>query len=304
MLRRGIREAVASHREHGGMTVGSIREDARLRDRALEVLERDRGVLSRGTAGDVLAHLKHALRDSLPPSGAAGLEPRRRTPPSEGARARAWIAVGAALLAALFHDLLATLRGLWHEATDPRRSPLLPFEMQENALAKAFPPRPVERALTRVATIKRGRFRRRMLARLLALFGHGGALEGALGLAASGFQSARWTLTPSGQLVYTSRQDESTRLGISRLGLAERVLVALVWSSTRAVPRLLPALSPRLSQSGGLEERLLSHEVPAELAYSAYPAVSAANIETNAELRSILTAEPRPGAAERLLELV
>jgi hypothetical protein len=291
-LRRGSRPPWAFATLNDGLGVEAIRNDARIRERVLSLLERERSTLARLPPLEILRAARSALG-----LGSGGSVPTPAVAPPrepEDGLLRLFEVVPL-VLGMLLHDVRERLHGLWHD----RREPWL---VAPAGPAPALGSRAPQRAFTHLAVAKPGRFRRSALRRALGLVGVWS--EAGLARRAPGVHALRFVLLDDGRLLFTHQQDGSLTSRLAGLGRQARALLALVWSSTEGFPRaLLRHLFGNADDERWLEW-LRARELRAGFAYSAYPTLTARDVAVNAEIRALLGAEPSEARARRLLELV
>jgi hypothetical protein len=291
-LRRGSRRPWAFAAVNDELGVAAIRNDARVRERVLSLLERERPTLAGLRPLAILMAARRALGlgsgDAAPVTTVAG-----RREPEDGLLRL--LGVVPLVIGMLVQDVRERLLGLWLD----RGEPGLVASAEPASVSASRSP---QRAFTHLSVAKPGRFRRGALRRALGLTGS--LLAAGLGRRAPGVHALRFVLLDDGRLLFTHQHDGSLTSRLAGLGRQARALLALVWSSTEGFPRaLLRHLFGHADDERWLEW-LRARELRGGFVYSAYPTLTARDVAVNAEIRALLGAEPSEARARRLLELV
>jgi hypothetical protein len=304
-LKRHVVEHSTFYRANPHKRASRIRLEAEVREAIESFVDANRTALAALRPKEIYALIREHLRERGALAKLA--EPAAARPVSEPIKAvvlSQWstlLAIGA-LFPALFSLLLFKERTdeQWDPASQPRDRGTVPT-------LKELEDRIVQNQLSHVVELKPGPFRRFVLKTVLYaidLLAQRHFNQGALGGIAT-IHFARWIIVDDRFLLFFSNYDGSWENYLGDfIDLAADGLTG-IWSNTRLFPR-----TSLLVRDGARDEERFkawtrAHQVPSQVWYSAYPALTVKNTLVNAEIADGLVNLPADdGALERWLELL
>jgi hypothetical protein len=302
------REAAAFFCAYPALSVARVRADARLRLAVGRYLDAHFDELAELGPGEVVARLTHSLVQDHRGFDLERVAPSPPLPDRAAVLRRHAFELGRTFLRGLVHDLSDWLGGLWALAGEPaapqhgeRLEPAVWSERSDR-------PRRAERTLgpghaTLAVSVKAGGFRRAAL-RLgwRVADALGGALAASDRAGHAGTHAARSVALGDGRFLLSSSFDGSLEAFVGARWARARTWLALFGSNLRGFPATFAWVlgGDRASVTRWAE----AHAVPALLAYSAYPGLSAREVVSNAALREIFAGNPDDASARRALEML
>jgi len=299
-FRRASLRAASFHVANRGLSVSVVHGDAALR-RALEarLCELSVGAIVQATDAVQLARELRQVARAVARQNGLALGNAHRVPSRAAGR---W-----ALVARPFGLLLAFLLSPFFEWRDERvrrRQPSFdtPALRERRDHLGREEDRFDQNVLTELVAIKPGWYRPFCLKLMLQL---------ASALAAAGWRGGmrsvhftRWVVLPDRRLLLSSYYDGSWQAHLSQLvGEAARVMT-MIGTHTIWFPSTRLLLFRGARDEPAFKAWMRANQLPTQAWYSAYPALSVADVAKNAEIRELLGGELDAAAAERLLALL
>jgi hypothetical protein len=163
-----------------------------------------------------------------------------------------------------------------------------------------------QNGLTHLVPIKPGRFRRQTLKLMLRVaqeLADRGGRVGKLGELDT-IHFARWAILPDGRLLFFSNYDGSWEAYLGDFIDRASEGLTMIWTNTIQFPATLFQFFLGAKDEERFKRWTRAFQLPTQIWYSAYPALSVSDVLSNAELREILARDFDEASIERFCQLV
>lgn len=303
-FRRGSLRAAAFYVAHGGLSVGVIQGDARLR-LAMEERLRELGQRARAlSALELAAELQRTARQLAHERGLSLGVVDRGLPREVPGVLRAALSRPLGVLLAFLLAPLFELRDAWVRRRQPSFStPELRAKRDAIGLEED---RVDQNGLTHLVPLKPGRYRvfaLKMMVVLVTALADAGALVGRLG-GIETIHFARWVVLPDRRLLFFSNYDGSWEAYLGEFIDKASMGLTMIWSNTIWYPKTRLLLFKGARDEVAFKAWTRAYQLPTQAWYSAYPLLSVGDVLKNARLRELLGRELTPVGAQELLALL